>query len=285
MKQQKDLSLREAGLFISAAMQGLGKTRQNMWLISRYVKDKIDIGVRGRKCLILDPNGEYTEASLIENGITDLKVKTIAVKDVAAWCRSNIVECRRIDMKSLIADDRAKILNYIIGVSKNMLLCIEDLNTICLNVLTLDQMVQNIVNLRHKAVDVLTSYQSLRAVEPRMLQNCRHLRLHYQLGSVDDIKSKLPCDKEVFKLAQLIINTRYYAGDKYFFLYIQTLAAKIEGTFDKAEFMDACRKFLLINKKRLKEEMDITGCKQEDAVKNQSELLYKQFYGNPDKEK
>ena len=49
--------------------------------------------------------------------------------------------------------------------------------------------------------------------------------------------------------------------------------------------MDACRKFLLINKKRLKEEMDITGCKQEDAVKHQSELLYKQFYGNADKEK
>lgn len=266
----------------SAAMQGGGKTRQNMILISGYVKDKIKTRVRGRKALILDPNGEYTKDELQKAGV-HVEVKLLAVRDVYDWVRSDLIEIRRIDMRSLAPDDMLKILDYVISVVKDCLLLIEDINTITLDVTDSERIVQNLVKLRHKGVDVLTSYQSLRAVEPRVLSNSRFLRLHFQLGDIDDIKGKLPCDREVFKIAQILVNTRHYEGDEYFFLYIYTMQGKIKGEFKMEEFLEACKKFLLIQKKRINEEMDITGCSKEVAIKNQSLILYRQFYGNEDK--
>jgi hypothetical protein len=44
--------------------------------------------------------------------------------------------------------------------------------------------------------------------------------------------------------------------------------------------MDACKKFLLINKKKVKEHMNITGCSQQDAINKTSEQLFDLFYGN-----
>lgn len=274
---------REAGLMTAAAVQGGGKTRQNMILISGYVKDKIATKVKGRPVLILDPNGEYTKAEFMKAGLS-IEAKTIAVKDVKDWVRSGNVEVRRIDMKSLTPDQMLMILQYVIQVVKDCLLVIEDINTMTLDVTHAKAIVQNIVKLRHKGVDVLTSYQSLRAVEPRILQNSRFLRLHFQLGSVDDIHGKLPCDVEVFKIAQIIVNTKRYAGDEYFFLYIYTMKGFIKGNFSKKDFMDACEVYLLDESKKIKSEMRIRKCSETEAIASQSNILYKQFYGNDDKE-
>ena len=54
--------------------------------------------MKGRKILIMDTNGEYTVDQFEKNGHPNFPVKTIGVKDVAAWSRSSLVECRRIDM-------------------------------------------------------------------------------------------------------------------------------------------------------------------------------------------
>ena len=52
---------REAGMMCTTGVQGVGKTYQNMHIISKYVTDKIATKVKGRKVLIYDTNGEYTE--------------------------------------------------------------------------------------------------------------------------------------------------------------------------------------------------------------------------------
>lgn len=275
---------RENAMLVTCAAQGTGKSYQNKLLICKYVVDKLSTKVRGRKVLILDVNSEYGTESFGQNGIPPLTVKSIAVKDVRDWCRSDVVEARRIDMKSLSMDDKVKVLNYVMENVKLCLVICEDINTVTTNMNELKKVVGSLVNLRHKGVDVIVSYQSLRHVEPRILANCRYVRLHYMIGQVSDIKSKLP-EPDVFYIGQQIINKRYYGGDKRFFLYIHTNPAKIEGAFSKDEFMLACRNFLMAHKKRLKEEMDISGCSLEEAVNNQSQQLYEQFYGNPDKDK
>jgi hypothetical protein len=275
---------REAGMLVTAASQGTGKTYQNMIVIVNAVKDKIDIGVKGRKVLILDTNGEYTLDQFEKNGHNNFKPKTIAVKDVQAWCLSNIIDCRRIDMKSLHINDKLKILSYVMQVMRNCLIILEDINTITTDINHMKNIVSSIVNLRHKGVDVIISYQSLRAVEPRILSNCRWIRLHYSLGDVSDINKKLN-EPEMTKIAQLIINERYYNGDKRFLLYIHQSPPKLKGDFTKDEFMDACKKFLLINKRKVKEHMNITGCSQQQAIDEQSEQLFDLFYGNNDKDK
>lgn len=277
--QKREIKQRETGMLVTAASQGTGKTYQNMIVISKAIKDKIENGVKGRKVLILDTNGEYTQEQFSKNGHPNFPVKIISVKDVFDWCRSSKIECRRIDMKSLHIDDKLKILTYCMQVVRNCLIVLEDINTITTDVNHIKSLVSSVVNLRHKGVDVIVSYQSLRAVEPRILSNCRWIRLHYSLGDVSDIKNKLN-EPEMTKLAQLIINQKYYNGDKRFFLYIYQAPPKLVGNFTKEDFLDACKKFLLLNKRRVKEQMSITGCSQQEAIDEQSNQLLVQFYGN-----
>ena len=94
-------SQREAGMMTTTGIQGVGKTYQNMYIIKDYVKDKFYNKVRGRKCLIMDTNGEYTASQFAKNDIENVSPKTIAVKDIAAWCRTQGGECRRIDAKNI----------------------------------------------------------------------------------------------------------------------------------------------------------------------------------------
>lgn len=274
---------RECGMMVAVATQGTGKTHQNKILICKYVKDNLETKVRGRKTLILDTNGEFPSSEFGKNGIPALSVKLLAVKDVKAWCLSPFVEARRIDMKSLSIDQKMEVLNYVCQVVRNCLLVLEDINTIVLDITHMKNVVSSLVNLRHKAVDVIVSYQSLRAVEPRILANCRYVRMHYLTEDVDNVKGKLG-EPEVFKIAQFIVNQKYFTGNKRFFLYVHTNPHKIEGAFNKNDFKSACAKYLQINKKRLRDEMDITGCSMAQAIENQSEQMFQQYYANADKD-
>lgn len=275
-------SQREAGMMICAGIQGVGKTYLNMHVIKDYVKDKFYNKVRGRKCLIMDTNGEYTKEQFERNDIDNFAPKVIAVKDIQKWSLSDAIECRRIDAKNLSIKEKKDVIQYIIRFFRNGMLVLEDINTYILNVTFMEEIVGGLVNLRHRGVDLLISYQSLRAVEPRMYGNARWMRLHYQADNVDDIKGKIN-NLTMYKIAQIIVNNRYFAGDKRFYLYIYNFANKIEGKFTKKEFKDACRKYLLMNKKYIKEFKSMHGCSDEEAIVGQVKQYYDQYYGNSNK--
>ena len=272
VNKEKDIDKRECGMLVTVGFQGAGKSHQNKIIVGNFIKDKIATKVRGRKALFLDTNGEFAE-------IDGKPVKKIALRDVEAWCHSPIAEARRIDMKLLSVDEKLRVLKQVLEKVRDILLVLEDINTIVLDMGQMKQIVSFLVNLRHRGVDLLISYQSLRIVEPKILANCRWLRLHYFQGDVLDIPGKLN-EPELFKIAQIIINNRYYNGDVRFFLYVYQAPPKLKGKFTKEEFLSACNKFLMINKRRINEEMDITGCTKEVALKNQAQLLFNQYYGN-----
>ena len=270
---------REAGMMVTTGIQGVGKTYQNMFVIKDYVKDKFYNKVRGRKCLIFDTNGEYTASQFARNDIDNFEPKRIALADVGKWSRENLKECRRVDAKNLSIREKKEAIEYIIKEFRNGMLVLEDINTYILNMTHMEDIVSGLVNLRHRAVDVLISYQSLRPIEPRIWQNARWVRMHYQADNVNDIKGKVT-NPIMYKIAQNIVNNRYLNGDKRFFLYIHNFGQKIEGKFTKKEFEQACRDYLMATKKIIKEYRDVSGCTQEEAIQGQTKIYMKQYYGN-----
>jgi len=273
---------REAGMMCCVGVQGVGKTYRHMHTIKDFVKDKFYNNVKGRKVLIYDTNGEFTQEQFKKNDIENISVKRIALKDIHDWCMSDLVEVRRIDAKNVGIKEKKIILEYIIANFKNGLLLIEDINTYILSITHMEEIVGGIVNLRHRAVDVLISYQSLRAVEPRILQNSRWVRLHYSSGLTEDVKGKLN-NPELFKIAELLVKTRYNNGDKRFMVYVHNFQNKIEGAFTKKEFKDACAMYLRLNQKFIKQHMLMHKVDNETAVEYLTKGFYEQYYGNSNK--
>lgn len=235
--------------------------------------------MKGRKILIMDTNGEYTVDQFEKNGHPNFPVKTIGVANVGPWSRSSLVECRRIDMKALHIDDKLKILGYVMQVIRNCTIVLEDINTITTDINHMKNIVSSIVNLRHKGVDVIISYQSLRAVEPRILTNSKWIRLHHSLGDVMDIKGKLDA-LDLVKISQLIINTRYRAGDTRFFLYIYLASQKVRGDFSEDEFKEAAKQYLSLKPKKVRDFMNMMGVSKEAAYEGMRDELFNLYYGN-----
>lgn len=274
-----EIKSREAGMMAITGIQGVGKTYQGMHTIAEYVRDKPQTKVRGRKCIIFDTNGEYTAEQFDKNGIKNFKITRIALSDVDAWCHTENSECRRIDAKNLGIKEKKEAVEYLLKVYKNGMLVLEDINTYILSVTFMEEIVGGLVNLRHRAVDVMISYQSLRPVEPRIWQNSRWVRMHYQADNVNDIKNKVT-NPTLFKIAQLLVNEKYFGGDKRFFVYIHSFANKIQGKFSKAEFEQACKKYLSTNKKYIKEYQQMNDCSMEEALDGQVQQYIDQYYGN-----
>lgn len=277
--QQQSKSSREAGMMAVTGIQGVGKTYRNMHIIADYVRDKPKTRVRGRKCLIFDTNGEYTPEQFAKNDIANFKVSRIALKDVEMWCRTENNECRRIDAKNLGIKEKKEAVEYLLKVYRNGMLVLEDINTYILSVTFMEQIVGGLVNLRHRAVDVMISYQSLRPVEPRIWQNSRWVRFHYQADNVTDIKNKVT-NPTLFKIAQILVNERYFSGDKRFFLYIHNFANKLQGDFTKEEFENACRKFLASNKREIKEFQQMNDCSADEALEGKIQEYFEEYWGN-----
>lgn len=270
---------RESGMMCVTGIQGVGKTYLNQHVISDYCKDKVAIKVRGRKCLIFDTNGEYTKSQFTKNGIENFDAKPIAMRDIGAWSKSNLIECRRIDAKSLPIMSKREAIEYIMMHFRNGLLVLEDINTYILNVTHMEKIVSGLVNLRHRGVDILVSYQSARPVEPRIWQNSRWVRMHYQADNMIDIKGKLP-NATMFKIAQNLVNNKYFGGDKRFYVYIHSFANKIEGDFTEEDFAKACAQYLNANKKYLREYKEMNNCSVDEAIKGMTQQYVEQYYGN-----
>lgn len=279
---KEEISYRECGMMPDIGGQGVGKTYQKMHFIKSYITDDFKSKVMGRKILVYDVNGEYKKEQFERNGIPNFSPKKIALKDVVAWCSSDLVECRVIDAKSLGIKQKKKVLEYLVNSTFNIGLICEDPNNYILSITHMEEVVGGLVNLRHKGVDVSLSFQSLRAVEPRVFANSRWFRLFYQSDLVEDCIGKIP-NPELWKIAQLIINNRYYNGDKRMFIYIYKEENIIQGKFTKAEFKKACEQYLSLNKKYVKEFESINSCSTPEAIEGLCVRYYQMYYGNADK--
>jgi hypothetical protein len=270
---------REATVMITTGARGVGKTYQNIYLIERYVKDKPATKVRGRKVLIYDTNGEYTQESFQRAGVKDLTIKTIAVKDIKKFVQSPTIEARRVDAKLLTVQEKVEVLKYILQNFSVGMLVLEDMNNYLLQTNSVQEIVGKLTTARHVALDILISLQSLAKLDPTLFQNAGWIRMHHQLDNVDRYKTRIP-SFDVIKIAQLLVDKKYDDGDERYFLYVSSFFNKLKGNFTKEDYREACIAYLATTKNAdIKQEMQISGKSMEQAREVVLTRLMK-YYGN-----
>lgn len=274
---QQEAEDRECSMTIAFGSQGAGKSYYNMYLIRDYCTDNLLTKVMGRKTLILDSNGEFAKSQWVKNGINDFESKTIAVKDIAAFANpKSPIECRRVDMKNLLIDEKLEVLVYAINNFTVGMMLVEDINSYVLDLTFLKAIIGRMVSLRHRGLDVILSFQGLRACNPVVYRNSKWVRYHHQLDNAYTVTNKVT-NVQLYKLAQIIVDNRYENGDIRFKVFLNQLGNKIEGTFTRTEFELACRQLLNIEKKELKEYMSMHKVDESTAYEAQIKKLCKRY--------
>lgn len=253
------MTKREPMIMIVVGAKGVGKTYTTRKEIAyQVIKNK-------RKVLIYDASLDPELRNY----------KTIPKQYIAKFADSSKPEIRRLLAvdefgRELPTDSKVELLKYILANFKNGILVLEDFNKYVTNPNELQELIGVITTNRHRNLDIIFHYQSLRAVTTRMFQNTRCFRIHKDLESPDTFKERLSDKYELFKLAYLIVDNEYRKGTtqgKRFYLYVLTDDFKIIGATQE-QFAQACRKYLWANRtllKRIKDEQNLSS--DEDAIK------------------
>ncbi len=278
----QEVKEREPLLMCVTGKKGVGKTYQTLHLIADYVRDDLSVGQKGRKVLIFDTNGEYTDESIKRCGL-NFTIPKIALKDVAAYSRLNKIEVRRVNGATMDLNQKIEALSTIMDSFRGGLLVIEDINSYLLSVTHQSKILGIICTVRHRDLDVIAHFQSLKPLEPRMWQNTNVIRFHKQSDKLNDsaYKNKI-ANFELMAIAANIVDNKFKKGDQRFFLYVYLSDDYIQGNFSKKEFEEACRDYFLQNPSIIKQEVLKLGLKKADnekAIKSLTQDIYS-YYGN-----
>ncbi len=273
---------REPILMCVTGKRGVGKTYQTLHLINDYIKDNLATGQKGRKVLIFDTNGEYTDESIVRCGLK-FTIPKLALKDVAAYSRLNKVEIRRVNGASMDLNQKIEALSIIMNDFRGGLLVIEDINSYLLSVTHQAKILGIICTVRHRDLDVIAHFQSLKPLEPRMWQNTNVIRFHKQSDNINDsaYRGKIP-NFELMAIAANIVDNRFKNNDQRFFLYVYLSDDYIQGDFTKKEFEEACRDYFLVNQSKIKNEIQRLRLKKGDedvAIESLTKSIFS-YYGN-----
>lgn len=277
--------MREPQLIIATGKKGVGKTYKTCELVQDYLTPNAKIGKKPRKVLIFDANGEYSNEEIQKNGFR-FRTKVLALKDIEDWSKQSRVEVRRVlpvdaNGNELGTEKYPEILAVILHYYRGGMLILEDINKYLTE--TRDaKIIGALTTNRHRDLDIYIHLQSLAPLTTRMWQNANVVRFHYQMDDIDRYKARIP-NYELFKIAQLMVNEKYYSGEERFFCYVMNELNKIKGAFSKKDFIVACRQYLEIHPAKVKSISQKYVKGYEGKVKAIKECildLYKKYYGN-----
>ncbi len=230
---------REPKLMVAIGRKGVGKSFTTEKMIQQYVVGNPSKGVPPRRVLILDVNDEYTQ------------FKAIRVQDVMLFSVHPIIEIRRIrpftdEGKKMTLDDIAQSLFVCLDSFRNGLLLIEDVNKYISDTMPND-LVGAICTNRHIGVDIILHYQSIGRITSKVWQNVNIIRLHKFTDNVKRHKHKFEDKFEYLSIAECMINQKFEAGDKHFFLYADIDNDKLYGSFSNQDMEMAVTDFIQKN--------------------------------------
>lgn len=243
--------MRECGLYLGTGFQGSGKSRETTEMLIDYVQGNPKTGVPARNALIIDFNDEYGQ---VETSRGIVHIKTLRKDKVREFALSPHKEIRRIVPKHngerYDFEDMQKLINYVFTQYIGGALLLEDLSGYYGDHLP-DKFVSTLINLRHKNIDTIVHFQSTSRFVPKIKQNLKYCRFHWQSDAVDPAKVT---NYELYKIAQNIVNKQYYegidprtgqaTGNPFYFVYVYQQINKIKGNFTKRQFIEACYEFI-----------------------------------------
>lgn len=255
---------REPKLGVGVGRKGVGKSFQTEKMIDLYIQGNPAKGVDPRRALILDVNDEFT------------KYRALKLSDVRRFSAHPTIEARRIRpfMESgqrmtirEIQDTLFKILNEYRGG----LLLIEDINRYVSDSLPND-LIGAICTNRHTDTDIIMHFQSIGRISPKIWQNINWIRFHKNTDSVDRHKDKFQDKYEYLKLAEILVNHKYLAGDKRYFLYVDIDDEKLKGNITMKDIDKAIDEYIGQNYKQviapLTNQEDLTGGGKKHTVQS-----------------
>ncbi len=275
--------MRSPILLIPTGMQEIGKsyTSLKQAIYQAYIAE------HKRGALIFDTNGEYAEYEI--DGKMH-KIKAIAHNEIVKYGNNKVPEVRRIapfhpNGMPFSPEEAEVLLIRVINQYRGGTLIIEDLNRIYGD--ALPQSVSGLLcNVRHRNCDVVFHLQSIARILPKMRQNTKIIRYHYQLDSIEDSKDKLAGEVLIYYIAEKLVNKQFENGNRHFFVYIYREIKKIKGAFSPKMFAEAIQEYISENERVIKPllvKKDAQGKKvhsYEQALNLKTVELFKKYYGN-----
>jgi len=247
---------RETKLVVVTGRKRIGKSNETLrTLYNEYCR-----GQHGRKVLIFDPNNEYGAYELYDRGgIVIVNVPLLGHNDILSFNKQKVVEIRRIVPvnnfgQPLTPDEQDDLIVKMMSEFRGGCLFIEDLNTVFGDSLP-KKVSAFFTNNAHRDCDIIIQMQSIGRILPKMWQNTQMIRFHAQLDSVDQSKEKLKEDYEIFKIAQLMVDFQYNAGNTRFFVWVDKEDKKIRGAYSRAMFDKAIMDYLEENQNIVQKEI------------------------------
>lgn len=262
---------REVLTLVVAGVKRIGKSNESLrMLVEDYITPKGK--KKARKALLVDINDEYGKYKIYSNripyGLRPMSdengnyyiypIRRIAIKDVILFSNPNYkAEIRRVVPK--INDngtfaDPDQLIDNIVKILKDFrggALLIEDLNVVFGDSLPL--VISGLLtNNAHRDCDLIMHVQSIGRMLPKIRQNTNIVRMHYQLDSVDESKEKLKTHYPIFKIAQIIVNEQYFAGNTRYYVWIERDKFKIMGNITPEQKERAVKEYLSVTPQELK---------------------------------
>lgn len=230
--------MREANIMVACGDKGVGKTYTTTLEMQSYIQN-------GNKCLVYDVNfpKEVSYKDFKRVAISDIgKLKNTEIRRVVPVLKNGRV-LRREERKTLFF----KILN----TYRNGLVVLEDINKY-IKSFSDPKIIEIITTNRHSNLDIIIHLQSLGAIYQDLWRNIGLVRFHYQSDEIDAYKYRIP-NFQMMKIVELLVGQQYFAGNKRYYLYCDIQNHKIKGKVSAKNLETACRKYLLLQRKELKD--------------------------------
>jgi len=256
---------RQTLIMLVIGMTGVGKSYATIFEIIAYVRDNMKTGKRGRRAYLFDVNVEPDYVKYFPRTVAPDALQSVTMP-----------ECRRvlpINPNGTAMDD-AQMRGMAVHLAnnvKNGLLILEDVDNYYRGSKG-REISKLFTSYRHRSQDVILTHQSLSPVQTIEFQNCTMIRLHKTVDSVDRIADRVP-NYEILKISELIIDEQFQLAEQYFrdghlteeqyqkrrsyCVLINVRTNRIIGKFSKECFRRNTKKYLNLNKKKIKDYIDM----------------------------
>lgn len=263
--QNPAIKYRNSQLIVVVGRTRVGKTLQTMRQIEDYIQPNQELQKAGRKVLYFDVNGELSNeeiarvnSELASNGSPiRIRFRTQVLKNggLIAYSKSNQPQVMRImntdDIGNPLKPSQTiERLNEILRFYRHGMLVLEDINKYMVSTQS-EEIIGALCSNSHLDLDIIIHLHSCSAITTRMWQNLKLIRFHFQQDPVFRY-SQRPNNYELLRIAQLLVNKKYFGGDKRFFLWVLAEDNCIKGKYSSADFKDACMEYMLEDKQTMK---------------------------------